>query len=328
MKNVKNWGLIGVSIGLAVIAAWAANMYLSTREAEIKAALAGKEEQVVVVVPTADLRAGDVIHGGMVARRPMPKDLAPVGYISPDEFQSFEGLTLKEAVPKGSPLLRHLLAGATADDTFSALLKKDERALTFTVDEKQATAHLLRAGDYVDVVLVAKKEDDSKSGASGAGKSTAAIPFGVVKQRAHVLATGTVSTADQQVLSVQSREGPAAQPDQYQTITLAVPISELGTFVSAQKYAEGDNAQLLFLLRNPSDESVAQISVTAAGEGKIQTFTGGNASNGELNEAVSRVIHSVKRPAVAPVTKNYSMPHKAEIKHSPSIRNVIKPACD
>jgi Flp pilus assembly protein CpaB len=271
MKKLGNWGLIGVSALLALVAAIGAYFYLSNREAEIRRSLIGNTEKVTIVVPKMDLQAGDTLHGDMVAGRPVPRDLVPSGAIMPDEFDAVEGLTLKQPIARGTPVLRHLLIGATTDDSFSMLLKKGQRALTFAIDEKTSNSHLLRPGDYVDVVLAAKDDKSSDS----------AISFGIIKQRAIVLATGakTVSGLG------------GGEPDEgsdYQTVTLAVETREVATFMSAVKYVDAGKAKLNFLLRNPTDEGRLR-SQPISTAGLIQSYGGKSGKNGELSLTVTQV---------------------------------------
>lgn len=294
MKNLKNWGLIGASLLMALIAAWASHAYLSNREAEIRQALVGNIEQVAVVVPKGDLQAGDTLHGEIVASRPMPKDLVPTGAITPDEFVAFEGLTLKQSVARGTPLLKHLLVGANTDDSFSTLLKKGQRALTFTVDEKTSTAHLMRPGDYVDVVLGPKANGDSSSdSSSGAGSSNQG--FGVLKQHVKVLATGARTVADQAALSGSAADANVSQGlSDYQTITLAVETREVGLFLAALKFVDSGKASLTFLLRNPGDDGRTRFPAGTP-TNVVETYSGGNASHGELNAALTEAIGTAAR---------------------------------
>lgn len=274
MKNFRSWGLIGASVVLAVIAALATNFYLSHRESEIRAALTGGAEKIAVVVPTADLNAGDTLHGDVVASRSMPKDMVPTGAISPDEFDAVNGLTLKQPIAKGTPVLRHLLVGANTDDSFSTLLKPGQRALTFVVDEKSSTSHLLRPGDFVDVVLTAKATEGAENASTGG--------FGVVKQHVRVLAAGAKTVADRTTATASD----ATAQDDYQTITLAIETREVGQFLAAMQFVDTGKAALTFLLRNPTDESRTRIQSASSVE-TIETFSGGNAKNGELNSGVT-----------------------------------------
>lgn len=283
MKKFGNWGLISASLVLALIAAVAANYYLSRRESEIRAALAGSTEKVAVVVPTADLLAGDTLRGDMVASRPMPKDLVPTGAILPSEFGAMEGLTLKQPVAKGTPILRHLLIGANTDDSFSTLLKPGQRALTFAIDEKSSNSHLLRPGDFVDVVLTEKSGD----GSGAADTSSAA--FGIVKQRVQVLAAGTRTVADRTAFVGGADGNAGSVQNDYQTITLAIEAREVGQFLTALKFVDSNKANLLFLLRNPSDEGKTRIRSGVSVEG-IEAFSGGNAKNGELNGVLTAAL--------------------------------------
>jgi Flp pilus assembly protein CpaB len=277
MKNFRSWGLIGVSIVLAVTAALTTKFYLSHRESEIRAALVGGTEKVAVVVPTTDLNAGDTLHSDVVASRSMPKDMVPTGAISPDEFDAMSGLTLKQPFAKGTPVLRHLLVGANTDDSFSTLLKPGQRALTFTVDEKSSTSHLLRPGDYVDVVLAAKADEGGSESLNAAGAA-------IVKQHARVLAAGARTVADRTVVT----ENESALSE-YQTITLAIETREVGEFLAAMQFVDSGKGTLMFLLRNPTDEGRTHIRTAAALEA-IETFSGGNAKNGELNSVITGAL--------------------------------------
>lgn len=283
MKNFGNWGLIGASVVLALVAALSANFYLSRRESEIRAALAGDMEKVAVVVPTTDLFAGDTLQDDLVAARSMPKDMVPTGAIFPNEFAAMAGLTLKQPMAKGTPVLRHLLIGANTDDSFSTLLKPGQRALTFSIDEKNSNSHLLRPGDYVDVVLTEKlAEGSAESGGSP-------ISLGVIKQRVQVLAAGSTTVADRTAFISGPPEGSAASQNDYQAITLAIETREVGQFLDALKLVDSNRANLVFLLRNPSDEGRTRIHSGGRAD-VIEAFSGGNAKNGELKGVLTGVL--------------------------------------
>src|SRR5690606_20075277 len=66
------------------------------------------------------------------------------------------------------------------------------------------------------------------------------------------------------------------------TITLAVEVREVGHFLTALKFVDSGKASLLFLLRNPTDEGKTRIRAGGTLEA-IESFSGGNAKNGELN---------------------------------------------
>jgi len=283
MKNLGNWGLVGASVVLALVAALAANYYLSRRESEIRASLAGDTEKVAVVVPTIDLLAGDVLQEGVVAARSMPKDMVPTGAISPNEFAAVAGLTLKQPVAKGTPVLTHLLIGGNTDDSFSTLLKPGQRALTFAIDEKSSNSHLLRPGDYVDVVLTERLAEGSAEGGGSA------IGLGVIKQRVQVLAAGSTTVADRTAFISAPPEGGATSQNDYQTITLAIETREVGHFLEALKLVDSNKANLLFLLRNPSDEGRTRIH-SGGRVDVIEAFSGGNAKNGELKGALTGAL--------------------------------------
>ena len=272
MKSARNWGLVGASAVMAIVAAVASHFYLSNKEQEIRNSLIGTDERVSIVVPRQSLMPGDVVRMEMVAARPISKDLVPAGAISPDEFPAVAGLVVKQEIPQGTPLLKHLLIGANADDAFSMLLKEGERAMTFEVDEKNSNSHLLRPGDFVDVVLSEKGKD------GGEDKVTNTQASVVLKQSARVLAAGARSVSS---VSDMGLRGEAIDSWDYQTITLAVQVSELSTFLQATKMVEGGDSKLQFLLRNPSDKKKVRLFNRDSVD-YVEMLSGGNTSDGEL----------------------------------------------
>jgi pilus assembly protein CpaB len=178
----KNWIVLIAALCVGGLAALGAKNYLGAQMAEIEAREKNKAT-VQVVVAKADLGKGGVLSAENVAVRPLPKEWAHSGAITPDQFGRAEGAVLAYPANSGEPLIWSQLEGQRTP-TFSARLTQGRRAVTVPVDEISSLSGMVEPGDLIDIVVSLKK--DSKNFTL------------TLLQSVTVLATGTKASPDDQ----------------------------------------------------------------------------------------------------------------------------------
>jgi len=289
LKN-KTWGLFAVAIILAVVASWASISYLDTKEANMRASLLNDSEKIEIIVAAFDLNPGDQVSADNMVLREVPSDYLPDGFIYPDEFELIDGMQLSVPMTGGRPLIRNNLVGANGVQKFSELLKKGERSITLKIDGMQSDQGMLKAGDYIDIVLKIstnqkKEESDEKTTSNTASLTDI---YNVVLERIVVLATGTKTIADANQYYAQP--DPYSTDNDYETITIGVGVDEISKVMAAVKFEDAGMGKILYLLRNPEDEEkVKYKSLQQMQANIIQTYSGGSGANGKLSVAYTTV---------------------------------------
>lgn len=175
-------GMLLIAIFLAIVSVTLIVRYLHQTRSQYQAELQQKLSQgtVQVVVPSMDLPPGTLANDQNMSVRPFPKDLLYPDTILVKDWPQFSGRALRRPVAAGKPLLSSYFDKLEVSD-FASLLPQGTRAVTISVDEINAVAGLLRAGDHIDILLAT-----SRTGDDGV-EDKEILP---VLQRVLVLATG------------------------------------------------------------------------------------------------------------------------------------------
>ncbi|GLS24378.1 Flp pilus assembly protein CpaB [Marinibactrum halimedae] len=273
MKKYTSIGLLIVALIFSGLAAVASIKYLEKREQDLISKLDQKND-TEVIVPSRDLVVGDVISTETVSVRAVPSTFLPSGALYPSDFDAIAGLSIKEPVFSGKPVLRSQLEGLSGVETFSELLQEGQRAITLPIDELQSNENMLVPGDYVDLLIKIKHEASDKTG----DKETVSVNS--LLHRVLILATGPITIADPSYYySTTQMEGQG-----YGTITIGVNSKEVPKILAASEMGE-----LIYLMRNPEDKSKGRFNEVGDawgvgwGEGntrKIRVFSAESTSNG------------------------------------------------
>lgn len=217
--------VLGLALAIGVIAALAANRFLSARIDAIEAR--SRTAMVEVVVARKDLPKGEEIGPGNVALRPIPRDYAHSNALTNDSFGSAVGRKLAYNIKGGEMLLSSMLE-ASKPATFSGRVAMGWRAMTVAVDEINSISGLLEPGDVIDLIASLERKGN---------KLTMPLLQGV-----QVIATGQRLVDDPVT----------GERKQYATVTLNVTPSQATTLIAAR-----DGGKITALLRNPGDRQTA-----------------------------------------------------------------------
>lgn len=241
-------------------AAWMIKYYLDMKEIEIRRELSAQQNMVEVVVASSDLPVGSAINAKTMRIRKIPFGYLPDGVIYPGTFRAVDGKTISEPMKSGRPLVRHNIKDITRVERFSDLLGIGQRAITLEVSGTTSVEHMLEAGDHIDLAVKHKK--------TGA--------LSLLLERATVLATGNVTTADPKVPGMYKKA-------EYDSLTLGIDSAQVARVLAAEK-----QGQLVFLLRNSQDDLRSRY-VTSGSQG-IEVISGKGGEGGVLmsvNELIS-----------------------------------------
>lgn len=267
---LKTGGLMLLALIFAGFAGWGTLSYLNGREAELRQAAASMDGPTVeIVVASKPVSPGESITLENMAIADIPQKYLPQDAIPPTEFGLYAEKTILVPLDPGRPLLKSYISGLSHQSSFSAQLKSGWRAMTIPVDELNAVAGMLEAGDFIDLVISGEQENEESG--------TQDYVLRRLMEKVEVLATGTMTRID-----VQYAKANGVYPDEpfYGTITIAVPAYLVTEILMAR-----EEETLNILLRHPNDESVASypgasrgLKADAVG---IETI-GGKAENGLL----------------------------------------------
>lgn len=221
----KNWIVLIAALGVGGLAAFGAKNYLGAQMAEIEAREKNKA-MVQMVVAKTDLGKGSALSTDNVAVRPVPKEWAHSGAITPDQFGRAEGSVLAYPANSGEPLIWSQLEGQRTP-TFSARLGQGRRAVTVPVDEISSLSGMVEPGDLIDIVVSLKKDNKN-------------FTFTLL-QSVTVLATGTKASPDDQ--------DPGGRRS-FTTITLDTTPEDAKRVIAAREVG-----RVTALLRAPNDAS-------------------------------------------------------------------------
>lgn len=223
IRPTKTWIVLGVALGVGILAAIAARGYLANRLAEIENR--PKDKTVNVIVAKRELRKGDRIATDTVAVRPIPVDYAHSQAIAPEHFERVDGQPLAYPVKSGEMVLWGLLENRRTA-TFSVRVKPGHRAMTVPVDEINSISGLLEPGDAID--LMASIDDKGKT------------QVFTLLQNVMVMATGQRAENDPK----------SGEKRMYSTVTLDTSPEEAFNIIRAR-----EAGKLTALLRNPDDKA-------------------------------------------------------------------------
>lgn len=295
----RMWLVLGGAIVMGLLAAWLSVGYLKNREKVIEDELTEKAKggpTTAVVVATADVAKGGVVDGSIMALREVPSDLLYDDAVTEDNFAEVEGKTLIKSVLKGRPLRKSDVFDDRPRDIASELTP-GHRALTVDIDELNSFSQMLRAGNFVDLYLMA-----TNPGASASGTEIRPL-----LSKVKVIATGTTLQVPHEVEQMQAQGKAAAN---YSNITVDVTPDDAVRIVLA-----GQVGKIRAVLRKPDAED------TKMGELGTSELFDGVIKSKKKSRSVSYIVGGGGGGSTAPQAVNLS-----SIPGMPSIPGITAPA--
>ena len=248
-SSKKTMTLLFVAIGLGVLGAFLAMLYLNARESSLRDLLKPKSALIGIVVASKDLLKGDVLDGSTLSIRDVPENYVDNNAVRPEQFDAIKGKILQQNLSAGRMLMSSYI-GSNFPLDFSDTIALKRRAMTIQVDEMSTFTGLLRPGNRIDLfVNISIGDADEKS----------IMP---VLENVEVLTTGRDSARDYTEKVRFLRGGIDAGINQaFTTVTLNVTAKEGAILASAR-----DKGDLLALLRNREDNSGSGFSVISSND--------------------------------------------------------------
>lgn len=191
---------------------------------------------IQVVVATRDIPLGAAISQDMLGLRPLPQSYLEDRHIPASEAQRIIGVRVTSGVKGGESLLWTDLATTSEQRRdLSALVRSGMRAITIRADVSASFGGLLRAGDRVDVLLTAERDQ----------RDHVTIPL---LQNLLVLASGRDTGAPPR--PGERRTYASGTVNQ---VTLSVTLEQAAVLALAQ-----EQGRLTLILRNPEDIAVVE----------------------------------------------------------------------
>ncbi len=235
-RALAGWLLLAVAALAGLGAAFLAVRTLNSQESALKqrllSELSRKEERTVAaVVPIQNLPPNTLLTLSMVARRSIPAETAPGDVVLDTDFNKIETKRLLFPAERGKPLTLSMFSSVKSP---ADMLDDNHLALTISVDTENSIDKMLRPGDHIDMLWIAKPSaNGGDAGPSQAlrvrtGTEGDAVRF--LEQNLKVLATGR----DLSPNGGRADENAAT----YGTITLAVTPLQAQKILIAQKSGE------------------------------------------------------------------------------------------
>ncbi len=148
-----------VSLIGAAVAALAVVRVLQSAEDEVEAARRGPDT-VPVVIATRDLDMGLTITEEDVTIRHLLPEMVPPTEVFGD-LETVVGRTPKAQILTNEPVRKERLASAEAGVGLNALIRKGMRAMTVQVDDQSGVGGFIQPGNYVDVIVTIRPDDQT-----------------------------------------------------------------------------------------------------------------------------------------------------------------------
>ena len=276
--------VLGIALVAGVVAALAANRFLTGRIEAMEAR--NRSATVEVVVARRQMSKGQVLSADNVALRAVPNDFAHSNALTQENFARAAGRVLAYDVQPGEMLLASLLQAARPP-TFSARVGNGRRAMTVAVDEINSISGLLDPGDMIDLLVGLERKGKKLS-----------LPL---LQGVQVMATGQRLVDDPVT----------GERRQYATVTLNLTPSQASALIVGR-----EGGKVMALLRNPQDRQgmsgdtidLAALLEDAGGTPEVPVLYGGSGSklppDGLLLDAFrTAAVANAAMPPAAPASQ-------------------------
>lgn len=145
--------LIGGAVGLGIVAALMAMLYLNAKEAQLKAKYEQDQERTItVVVANKDLAKGREITLADFSARAVPMEFVHDDAVYPNDFERYVGRSIIANIGQGKTLLKSFVDDDFPRD-FSDIIPPGKRAITITVDDINSIGGFLRPGNRIDIYV-------------------------------------------------------------------------------------------------------------------------------------------------------------------------------
>lgn len=145
--------LIGGAIGLGIVAALMAMLYLNAKEAQLKAKYERDQMgNITVVVANKNIVKGMEITLADYSARAVPSEFVHDDAIYPGDFDRYVGRSIIANLGQGKTLLKSFVDDDFPRD-FSDIIPQGKRAITVTVDDINSIGGYLRPGNRVDIYV-------------------------------------------------------------------------------------------------------------------------------------------------------------------------------
>ena len=145
--------LIGGAVGLGIVAALMAMLYLNAKEAQLKAKYEQDQERTItVVVANKDLAKGREITLADFSARAVPMEFVHDDAVYPNDFERYVGRSIIANIGQGKTLLKSFVDDDFPRD-FSDIIPLGKRAITITVDDINSIGGFLRPGNRIDIYV-------------------------------------------------------------------------------------------------------------------------------------------------------------------------------
>lgn len=223
IKIERTWVVLGVALSIGLLAAFAANKYITGHIDEIDQREKNRP-MAQVMVATKPMKRGYKPEKDDLAVRNIPVEFAPASAVPIDKYAGVMQRGFAYDVNDGETVVWGILEGPPAA-TFSTRVAKGRRAMSVPVDEISSISGMLEPGDLIDLMVTIGQKDKK-------------ITFPLI-QSVSVLAAGQRVAVD----------GANGEKRSYSTITLDTTPDEARRVIIAR-----DSGKITALLRHPDDK--------------------------------------------------------------------------
>lgn len=139
-------------------AAYFADSHISKEISAKKASLDALYKPVEIVVPTRNLRPGDLLTSDNLAIREVPGAFVHAEAVTPGNVDVALNHRIVHPLNDGEPLLAFHVAESPGTG-FSTMIEEGKRALSFPVDILSSVSGMLRPGDRIDLLMTLREGD-------------------------------------------------------------------------------------------------------------------------------------------------------------------------
>lgn len=247
MRNLKAIVLIIVALAMGLAAAAYATGWVSRQ-----AGVASNK----IIVAAVDVELGSKINPQMLTTADWPSGSVPPGAFT--NVKDVQDRILKVSLARGEPLLERKLAPVGTMGGLSAVIAEGKRAMTVRVNDVIGVAGFALPGTYVDVMVNAKQDEDSRTGQAKVISKT-------VLEKVLVLAVAQEASRDDTKPKVVSAVTLELTPEDSEKLDLARSVGTLSLVLRNQvdketmKTSGVTKAELFGTVEPPAMQKVAQV---------------------------------------------------------------------
>jgi len=240
-----------IGIALALIAVFMINLYLNQQRQIIMENARKKLETMQANQISVLVAKNDIPRGSIIEPKSLEAQVIPNQFMQPQAVTTLEriaGMITIAPISKGEQITLSKLTYTKQAGGLAEVIPVGKRAITISVDNIASLVGMIKAGDYVDVIVLLPVPVQTQE-----GKQVTQVAVMPLFQNVLVLAVGQqIGTLFEEKARYKKEEERKSEPSSLITLALSPQEANLIAFVHEQ-------GKIRLILRSPADSKVEPI---------------------------------------------------------------------